>query len=1112
MNTIKIFLAESGRIADLKKDFPLYQGQFQNKLLNIYVPTSIIAPSFTSQSASGVVLADYVASTSVKIGMTYTARDGSIKVSKNYYMRYLKTLTIQGVEYALYERKLPQEFTLYAGQGTNAPILIANVVNIQQETESGEPTVISVITSQTCALDVMPSTNLDQDESIEPSELENINAQINEINEILPTKQDKVDETLETTNKSVVGAINENKSHIDTNTANIETNRQNIATNRNDIDFLIENMQMSEEYIGQLTGTALPTNAQLTQFVRDNTDPSREPKNGDVVIFILEVDGGTDKNYKYFYTATEWQGYEIPPLETASNGTLGIMQGTYGIGSTNETLVDISGGQILTIYVKDNNNTYRNIREYLNTTTTNIDDIISGNTSVGIALRAVADGVGNNIVNTYLTQTLGATKQYVRDYAMPREFNDVYFISSNGYETSVPTTPESGVQFTTETTAVGDFQIFQIQKENTADFELSSKNGYSNNIYISASADCVVTLRLTTQYKKSGEDWAELNVELSSPITLTAGNIEKVMLGSPFVGLGESVITLTDGDLLRQTLEVVTQTSSAITFNIYSNDIYPSIFNLTSQSYVLSGIERTVSTVIFLGVDGVIEANRVVFTVQNAESYLEYRTNHREFIVTAHLPIVGELDDTLPVNITFGDTTYNVYSFMKGTATPITIGDLKSVMSYNTSTGYSFNSKMVFLETSDYVGFVVSPETITAEQLYNIINSTDTVTVSLDPSGTKLNIQSSASVVNKLARTLVTPTSAPPSAELVGISEGGTQIMVELADGLEMDENNNIKVVLNDTIAPYIKYSVAQDLTEEQKTIARSNIGAGSSGFSGSYVDLEQKPVLNTSNTTSQTAQADETINGTINLHKISKTGALADAIQDSNNRTVSDTEKATWNNPEYSSIQNIPSASTGVAGVIQIATDTEAETGTNETKAVNPKQLLTAIQGLGTVFDLKGSVATASALPSSGNEIGDVWYVIDESVGYIWLNDGTTDKWEQLGLPIDLSTYVQFSDIINALTSTASDKPLSAYQGKVLKDLIDGLTSDLADTNDDVATNMADIASLTTRTSALETADGQNVKITGNQSVGGAKNFTGTFKINGGTISYDSATDTFTI
>ena len=165
MNTIKIYLAESGRIADLKKDFPLYQYQYQNKLLNVFVPTSITAPQFSS-ATDGTTTADYVASTSLKIGMSYTARDGSVKTSKTYYMRYLKTLTYQNVEYALYERKLPKEFTLYAGQGLNAPILTMNVVNIQQDTGSGTPLILSITASQACSLDVMASTDLDNDEAI----------------------------------------------------------------------------------------------------------------------------------------------------------------------------------------------------------------------------------------------------------------------------------------------------------------------------------------------------------------------------------------------------------------------------------------------------------------------------------------------------------------------------------------------------------------------------------------------------------------------------------------------------------------------------------------------------------------------------------------------------------------------------------------------------------------------------------------------------------------------------------------------------------------------------------------------------------------------------------
>ena len=230
MNTIRIYLTESGRIADLQKDFPLYQGQFQNKLLNVFVPTSILAPMFTS---SGAVSADYVASTSTKIGMTYTARDGSIKTSKNYYMRYLKTLMYKGVEYALYERKLPKEFTFYAGQGENSPVLIINVVNIEQQSGDTPPLVLSVITSQTCHLDVMQSTFLDRDELNEPSELENLNAQVQALNAIMPLKQDKKDNNIDLkqkpVQKTVVGAINDLGELVETAQTAADANKAEIG-------------------------------------------------------------------------------------------------------------------------------------------------------------------------------------------------------------------------------------------------------------------------------------------------------------------------------------------------------------------------------------------------------------------------------------------------------------------------------------------------------------------------------------------------------------------------------------------------------------------------------------------------------------------------------------------------------------------------------------------------------------------------------------------------------------------------------------------------------------------------------------------------------------------
>lgn len=649
MNTIKIFLAESGRVADLQKNFPLYQKQYQSKLLNVFVPTSILAPNYeiqhyigrmsgnalpsnttlntfvtnnTSPSRSvqsgdiiefiltdGVTTTFYqyvygtqwtytivdrllltnVAGTSVKIGVNHTERNGKIKVSESRYMRYIKTLTIDGTEYALYERKLPREFTLYSGQGENAPKVVINVLNVEFDTP--KPTVLDLITSQTCALDVMPSNILDEDEPIEPSELDELSAAVNELQAEVLLKQDKVDQLLETTDKSVVGGINELKGRVDTNQTNIETNTEDIADLREDVDEIIETYSTGLDYIGQLSGSGLPSDEELDEFVREETDPSRDPKNGDMIIYIQEILGGTDKNFQYIYGLDGWKGHEIPPMENAGNGTYGIIEGTYSIGETNDTLVDISGGKILNIYIKDTNNAYRNIVEYANSLNTSIANIIAGTQSVGQAIKALQDELGNNIVDTYLTKNAGATKSYVRAYALPRTFNDVYYISNQGYSKEVPTTPASGIQFTETSSSVGDLQLFQEEHTVDAEYELSSKNSCDNKIFVASNKNCYVSFRITTEAKKTGGSWITLGVELSNSISLVAGDIYGIELSTLFASLGNSVISLEDGDLIRQTFEVITQTSESITFDVYSNDIYPSKFTLTTQSLkVASGL------------------------------------------------------------------------------------------------------------------------------------------------------------------------------------------------------------------------------------------------------------------------------------------------------------------------------------------------------------------------------------------------------------------------------------------------------------------------------------------------------------------------------------------
>ena len=69
-------------------------------------------------------------------------------------------------------------------------------------------------------------------------------------------------------------------------------------------------------------------------------------------------------------------------------------------------------------------------------------------------------------------------------------------------------------------------------------------------------------------------------------------------------------------------------------------------------------------------------------------------------------------------------------------------------------------------------------------------------------------------------------------------------------------------------------------------------------------------------------------------------------------------------------------------------------------------------------VLHYKGTKSTTSALPSSGNVTGDVWHITADGSEWAW--DGSA--WQELGTAVDLSGYLQSSDI--AAWAKASTKP----------------------------------------------------------------------------------------
>lgn len=165
------------------------------------------------------------------------------------------------------------------------------------------------------------------------------------------------------------GNIKQLRTDLNGLTTRVNTTEKDIGdltTKDGELEGRIDNLEQSayggETPIGTYPSSAtLPTSEQLTAFVQQEV--SRAPKLGDVVLFTQIVTGGTDKSYKFMYTATGWSNYVIPTVESATNTDKGILQGTLG-DTTGNIQVSIAGGKVADILVKDGT-TYKSIKALL---------------------------------------------------------------------------------------------------------------------------------------------------------------------------------------------------------------------------------------------------------------------------------------------------------------------------------------------------------------------------------------------------------------------------------------------------------------------------------------------------------------------------------------------------------------------------------------------------------------------------------------------------------------------------------------------------------------------------------------------------------------------------
>lgn len=84
----------------------------------------------------------------------------------------------------------------------------------------------------------------------------------------------------------------------------------------------------------------------------------------------------------------------------------------------------------------------------------------------------------------------------------------------------------------------------------------------------------------------------------------------------------------------------------------------------------------------------------------------------------------------------------------------------------------------------------------------------------------------------------------------------------------------------------------------------------------------------------------------------------------------------------------------------------------------------------------IKGKKATLAEIQAiTDAQANEEWYCEENSRFYLYTSDGV---WMDMGGGVDISTYIQKSEIVNNLTTNDSQKPLSAAMGKKLKDELD--------------------------------------------------------------------------
>jgi len=620
MQTIKVYLQESGSVAELRKDFNLYRGSFQNTLLNVIMPRSLLVDEF---------LSDYPkVANSVAVSSKGLLPNGDEWNSRAFELNFVKNFTQDGNDFVLYERLLPRAFVMNAGQTTvsvTVQSLRTDLVPVLDEFgyETGDfqeqITIEQIATTQTVNLHVMDTGNPNE-EVLEPYESARINAQLGRIQQDLEliygyrerggtvlrdpspinlsTLQDRVN-----TN---AGRLNDAEQRLDEVELQSNTNSQDIAN-------IQTTMLTGLHYIGSLPDSqTMPSNTDLDNLVE--SAEGRPAENGDQILFtLLDDEDHPISSFIYTFSGTQgWTYKEIPPIANARNGGMGLIAGTFGIGSNFNVIVDVIDGTVRRLFIRRLDGTYQELNLIIENHATRIahneseiDGIKDGTIAVGNALRlggkfenqlnvatavsAMRDGISRIIHSTYAMLTDVYTREEANEIFASRMVGQDMFFGQNTLEDEIPTTPPNGIQATVNLSPGNPSDMMAFEREMLSGLSINNRNKFTSRFFLQSDTTLSQTITVEIYGKRIDDpDYKLLATATRHNVVLDANIIESIEIDGLMNGLvNNESFTLIAGDTLRAEIHFdndPSNLSAPVVINLITNQQFGSLLNITEPA------------------------------------------------------------------------------------------------------------------------------------------------------------------------------------------------------------------------------------------------------------------------------------------------------------------------------------------------------------------------------------------------------------------------------------------------------------------------------------------------------------------------------------------------